>query len=124
MQSGLFRIKPYYSFDVSQTGLVCYWKGAEETIEDEANRVMLLSPGETVFSSKKLELTLKPTQSKMMFTINESNVEPGVPFTLCSFAINFPQSEEPIETKINLSIEVDSNRMLKNVSANLAGEKE
>jgi len=27
MQSAIFRVKQYYSFDVSPTGVICFWQG-------------------------------------------------------------------------------------------------
>jgi hypothetical protein len=54
MQSGIFRVKQYYSFDVSSTGLYCAWKGENEEMQDEGNKAMILNQNETILSEKKV----------------------------------------------------------------------
>lgn len=55
MQSSIFRVKPYLSFDICASGVICSWKGQGEDIENESNQIMLMEPNELIIGEKQVD---------------------------------------------------------------------
>lgn len=82
-----------------------------------------MNSNETMFTEKKVELSIKPTKSKMEFSVKPLIDASGLYHEICSFVLSFPEvsEEESNERKVNLIVKFDSNKLIQNISAFLSG---
>ena len=58
MSSGIFRVQPYYAVRQARSRVVLTWRGAEESMQNEADQTVIFEKGDTILSKKSVTISV------------------------------------------------------------------